>query len=95
MNAGTQNATQGFIHLQGAKICQGPYSPALVDEWHAWDEAHGSENQPVDDYDDEGQLFALLITADGGHDLSHFVVQEHQEARSILFQVQPAACSEC
>ena len=86
--AGSHNQTQGFIHLQGSAICRGPYSPALVQEWYAWDEAHGSENQPVDDFDDAGQLFALIVTADGGHDLDHFAVQEFQEARSILFQVQ-------
>ena len=86
--AGEQNATTGFIHLESSLVCREPYARRLVREWHAWDEAHGSENQPVDDYDDAGQLFALLITAEGGRDLEHFVVREHTEARSILFQAR-------
>ena len=67
-------------------VCRGRYAEALRGEWHAWDTSHGSENEPVDCFEDE-QLFVVFVVADGGSDLEHFAVRSFEEARSILLQV--------
>jgi hypothetical protein len=47
--AGTEQfATPGFVHTHRVGVCRGPYSPALVRAWQAYDKRKGSENDPVD-----------------------------------------------
>ena len=55
-------------------------------EWHRWDKAHGSENDPVDIFGRE-QLFVVFVVADGGSDLEHFEFRSFEELRSVLTQV--------
>lgn len=80
------NRTAGFVETYGVGICRGRYARALCREWHAWDEQHGSENDPVDAFPAD-QLFVVFVVADGGADLEHFEVRSAAEARSILLQV--------
>ena len=67
-------------------ICRGHYAPALLAEWHAWDEQHGSENEPVDAFPGD-QLYVVFVVADGGLDLERFEPRSFAEAKSILLQV--------
>ena len=87
--APSANETTGFVETYGVGVCQGHYTEALRREWHAWDAAHGSENEPVDIFESD-QLFVVFVVADGGSDLEHFQVRSFGEARSILLQ---ARCS--
>ena len=43
------NASGGFVAMHGVGVCAGPYSPALVTAWKAWDVTHSSENGSVAD----------------------------------------------
>lgn len=80
------NQTSGFVQTHGVGICRGRYSPTLLEEWHAWDRLHVSENDPVDCFP-EDQLFVVFVVANGGTDLEKFVPRSHNEAASILVQV--------
>ncbi|KAK9801322.1 hypothetical protein WJX73_003144 [Symbiochloris irregularis] len=84
--ARSANATSGFVELFGLGLCRGAYSTVLTREWHAWDRAHGSENDPIDHFGGD-QLFMVYVTADGGVDLEHVQVHSYEEAVSILLQV--------
>lgn len=52
------NVTAGFVETFGVGICRGRYAEALRKEWHAWDLANGSENDPVDIFEGD-QLFVV------------------------------------
>lgn len=78
--------TTGFVEMFGLGLCQGAYSSALAREWHAWNAAHGSENDPVDDFASD-QVYIVYVTADGGVDLEHLELRSYEEAVSILLQV--------
>lgn len=80
------NVTDGFVETYGVGICRGTYAEALRKEWHSWDKSNGSENDPVDIFQ-ENQLFVVFVVADGGIDLEHFVPRSFEEVRSILMQV--------
>lgn len=54
------NATAGFVETHGVGICRGRYAAALSKEWHRWDKQNGSENDPVDIFEDE-QLFVVRV----------------------------------
>ena len=84
--------TSGFVRTYGVGICRGRYAPILAAEWRSWDEQHGSENDPVDAFDDD-QLFVVFVVANGGRDLEHFSVQSYEEARSIVLQVKSTSQS--
>ena len=79
------HVTEGFVETHGLGICQGHYAAALVKEWHRWDAAHESENDPVDVFPAD-QLYVVFVFADGGVDLEHFELRSYQEAHSILLQ---------
>eukprot|EP00873_Tetraselmis_striata_P040156 jgi/Tetstr1/460420/TSEL_005681.t1 len=81
-----EHATMGFVQFYGAGVCRGRYSSVLQAEWHRWDKEHGSENDPVDCFDDS-QLFIVLSFAEGGVDLEHFELESAREAISVLHQV--------
>ena len=81
------NMTACFAETAGAGVCRGAYAPALLAEWHAWDAAHGSENEPVDCFG-AYQLYVMFVVADGGSDLEHFDMRTFEEARSVLLQVR-------
>ncbi len=81
------NMTASFAETAGAGVCRGAYAPALLREWHAWDAAHGSENEAVDCFGAE-QLYVVFVVADGGSDLEHFQLRSFDEARSVLLQVR-------
>ena len=81
-----ENATAGFIGMHGAKVCKGKYPAELIAEWERWDAERGSENDPVDVFQDD-QHFIAFVFANGGKDLEGYVPQSYAEARSILAQV--------
>ena len=81
--------TTCFVDMAGAGVCRGAYAPALLREWHAWDAARGSENEPVDCFGGD-QLYVVFVVADGGADLEHFELRSFEEARSVLLQVRSA-----
>lgn len=83
----TDNSTSGFVQTHGIGICKGGYAPALLSEWHTWDQQYGSENDPVDCFH-EDQLYVVYVVADGGTDLEKFQPRSFTEARSILLQVE-------
>ena len=74
--------------MHGVGICRGRYSPTLLEEWHAWDRLHVSENNPVGCFPGN-QLYVVFVVANGGMDLEKFVPRSHGEATSILVQVRP------
>lgn len=55
------NITSGFVETYNVALCQGPYAPKLLEEWHRWDEQYGSENEAVDVFT-ENQLFVASGT---------------------------------
>ena len=81
------NMTACFAETAGAGVCRGAYAPALLREWHAWDAAHGSENEAVDCFGAD-QLYVVFVVADGGADLEHFQLRSFEEARSVLLQAR-------
>lgn len=82
---GSKNFTSGFVETYGVGVCKGKYAPALLKEWHRWDDEYESENDPVDIFKDE-QLYVVFVVADGGVDLEHFEPESYQEIQSILLQ---------
>lgn len=68
-------------------MCTGPYAPALIRAWKAWDRTHGSENDPVEGLSEPGQLFLVLAMEDCGKDLERARVDGFQQACSLLCQV--------
>ena len=83
--------TACFAETAGAGVCRGAYAPALLREWHTWDAAHGSENEPVDCFG-AGQLYVVFVVADGGADLERFQLRSFEEARSVLLQARSLYC---
>ena len=81
----SRNITAGFVQTYGVGVCQGRYAPALLREWHRWDEEHESENDPVDIFQ-EDQLYVVFVVADGGIDLEHYEPQNFAELQSVLLQ---------
>lgn len=53
-----ENATSGFVETYGVGVCRGKYAHALKYEWHRWHSVYGSENEPVDVFQDD-QLFVV------------------------------------
>ena len=50
--------TSGFVASVGVGVARGRYPPALLQEWHRWDEEFASENDPVDNFGDD-QLYTV------------------------------------
>lgn len=61
------------METHGVGICRGRYAPALREEWHRWDEQHGSENESVDIFGDE-QLF-VVSAHDAAEQRSHKLIR--------------------
>lgn len=62
-----ENVTHGFIQAYGVGVCRGQYAEILQQEWHRWDDINGSENEPLDIFDQDQlyvvrQLFLLVKT---------------------------------
>ncbi|GMH13119.1 hypothetical protein Nepgr_014960 [Nepenthes gracilis] len=81
-----KNATTTFIESKDLKVCQGPYDPALLKAWEAWDLKHGSENDHPKQFP-EKQCYVVFVLEHGGTDLESFVLLDFNEARSLLAQV--------
>lgn len=79
------NSTSGLVETRGVGVCRGLYGPRLTRAWRAWDEANGSENDPVDAFPDS-QLYVVFVFADGGVDLERVLLRSAAQARSVLVQ---------
>lgn len=76
----------GYIGFRGAYVMRGVFPQALMDEWDAYEEERGSENERPEFYE-ESQLFAVIMLEMGGRDLEHFELRGWEEANSVFWQV--------
>lgn len=76
----------GYIGFRGAYVVRGVFPQALMDEWDAYEEERGSENERPEFYE-ESQLFAVIMLEMGGRDLEHFELRGWEEANSVFWQV--------
>jgi hypothetical protein len=53
-----ENVTHGFVQAYGVGVCRGQYAEILQQEWHRWDDINGSENEPLDIFDQD-QLYVV------------------------------------
>lgn len=53
-----ENITYGFVQAFGVGVCRGKYAEILQQEWHRWDDINGSENEPLDIFDQD-QLYVV------------------------------------
>ncbi|XVF05892.1 hypothetical protein REPUB_Repub06bG0001000 [Reevesia pubescens] len=83
------NACTNFIETIDLNVCQGPYDAALVRAWEKWDEKNGSENDHPKEFP-EKQRYVVFVLQHGGKDLEGFVLENFDEARSLLVQVTAA-----
>ncbi|KAE8706424.1 putative hydrolase [Hibiscus syriacus] len=83
------NACTTFIETIDLKVCQGLYDAALVRTWEKWDEKNGSENDHPKEFP-EKQRYLVFVLQHGGKDLESFVLENFDEARSLLVQVTAA-----
>ncbi|XP_039028600.1 serine/threonine-protein kinase haspin homolog, partial [Hibiscus syriacus] len=83
------NACTTFIETIDLKVCQGLYDAALVRAWEKWDEKNGSENDHPKEFP-EKQRYLVFVLQHGGKDLESFVIENFDEARSLLVQVTAA-----
>lgn len=70
-------------------MVRGFFPDILMDEWDAYDEDYGSENERPDFYD-EDQLFAIIMLEMGGSDLEHTDLYAWEDAFDIFYQVTVA-----
>ncbi|GAV76021.1 DUF3635 domain-containing protein [Cephalotus follicularis] len=89
LNNEVYNASTTFIETLDLRVCHGPYDPALVRAWEAWDEEHNSENDHPKEFP-ERQCYVVFVLQHGGKDLESFVMLNFDEARSLLVQVTAA-----
>ncbi|PIK37306.1 putative serine/threonine-protein kinase haspin [Apostichopus japonicus] len=95
MHTNCVNQTTNFIQVNRVACIQGKYPEFLLQQWDAYHEKKGSENDRPDLFD-ENQLFILFEFANGGTDLEDFEFANIREAVSILRQVAGAlASAEC
>ncbi|KAG4111664.1 hypothetical protein ERO13_D13G116600v2 [Gossypium hirsutum] len=83
------NACTTFIETIDLKVCQGSYDAALIRAWEKWDEKNGSENDHPKEFP-EKQRYLVFVLQHGGKDLESFVLENFDEARSLLVQVTAA-----
>ncbi|KAJ7973216.1 putative Serine/threonine-protein kinase Haspin [Quillaja saponaria] len=83
------NSCKTFIETIDIRVCQGTYDAALIKAWEDWDEKHGSENDHPKEFP-EKQCYVVFVLENGGKDLESFVLQNFDEARSLLVQVATA-----
>lgn len=76
----------GYIGFRGAYVVRGVFPQALMDEWDAYEEERGSENERPEFYE-QSQLFAVIMLEMGGRDLEHFELRGWEEANSVFWQV--------
>jgi hypothetical protein len=67
-------------------VVQGQFPEALIDQWDAFDNERGSENNRPDFYE-EDQLFAIILLENGGTDLEHTELRSWEEAVLVFWQV--------
>lgn len=67
-------------------MVQGQFPEALIDQWDAFDNERGSENNRPDFYE-EDQLFAIILLENGGTDLEHTELRSWEEAVLVFWQV--------
>lgn len=79
----------GYIGFRGTYVVRGVFPQALMDEWDAYEEERGSENERPEFYE-ESQLFAVIMLEMGGRDLEHFELRGWEEANSVFWQVAVA-----
>ncbi|MBA0843656.1 hypothetical protein Goarm_000825 [Gossypium armourianum] len=80
------NACTTFIETIDLKVCQGSYDAALIRAWEKWDEKNGSENDHPKEFP-EKQRYLVFVLQHGGKDLESFVLENFDEARSLLVQL--------
>ncbi|KAK8545933.1 hypothetical protein V6N12_026742 [Hibiscus sabdariffa] len=80
------NACTTFIETIDLKVCQGLYDVSLIRAWEKWDEKNGSENDHPREFP-EKQRYLVFVLQHGGKDLESFVLEDFDEARSLLVQV--------
>ncbi|GMJ11734.1 Haspin-related gene [Hibiscus trionum] len=83
------NACTTFIETIDLKVCRGLYGAALISAWERWDEKNRSENDHPKEFP-EKQLYLVYVLQHGGKDLESFVLENFDEARSLLVQVTAA-----
>lgn len=76
----------GYIGFRGAYVVRGAFPEKLMDEWDAYEEERGSENERPEFYE-ESQLFAVIMLEMGGRDLEHFELRGWEEAKGVFWQV--------
>ncbi|KAE9593729.1 hypothetical protein Lal_00036463 [Lupinus albus] len=82
----SNNVCRTFIESIEFRVCQGPYSGALLGAWEDWDDKHGSENDHPKEFP-EKQCYVVFVQEHGGKDLESFVLLNFDEARTLLVQV--------
>ncbi|PKA65668.1 hypothetical protein AXF42_Ash013082 [Apostasia shenzhenica] len=85
----SKNATTSFIEVKDFRVCQGSYCASLIRAWEEWDAKNNSENDHPKAFVEE-QCYIVFVLADGGRDLENFVLQDFNEARSVLVQAREA-----
>jgi hypothetical protein len=67
-------------------VCRGPYPPAFVRAWRAWDARNTSENDFIGGLPPH-QLYAVFAMANCGRDLESYALAGWDQVRSMLLQV--------
>ena len=83
---GSRNRTPNFIRWISSSCVRGEFLPALVDQWTAYDEKKGSENEHPGRYTKDS-LHLIIATNNGGVDLESYKLSSAEEALSVFLQV--------
>ncbi|KAG0500942.1 hypothetical protein HPP92_001014 [Vanilla planifolia] len=83
------NSCMSFIETKYCLVCEGAYDSNLIRAWEDWDVKNTSDNDHPRAFPEE-QRYIVFVLADGGKDLENFILQNFDEARSLLLQVTAA-----
>jgi hypothetical protein len=78
--------SDAFVHTHRVGVCRGPYPPAFIKAWRAWDKTNTSENDFIGGLPPD-QLYAVFAMANCGRDLEGYQLAGYDQARSMLLQV--------
>ncbi|ODQ53659.1 hypothetical protein SAICODRAFT_30009 [Saitoella complicata NRRL Y-17804] len=74
----------GFVPFRGVSVCQGIYPARFLEQWDAWAESHGTENERPAYFADD-QMFAVITLTHGGTDLEHATLKSWQQAAGVFW----------
>ncbi|CAG9772831.1 unnamed protein product [Ceutorhynchus assimilis] len=82
----SSNKTSAFCEVQQISCVIGKYPETLLELWHQYDKAKGSENDPPDIFDKD-QLYIVLELGNAGQDLEAYVFQNAAQSLAMFKQI--------